>query len=48
MRTIAIGDCLELLRGMVADARPFDVVLTDPPGAKGMAEWDGPRGGRDS
>lgn len=52
--TLLHGDCLTRLRqrrdNYLATPTPrrFDVVLTDPPGAKGMAEWDGKRGGRDA
>ena len=49
MATLLHGDCLDLLAVYQATpARcPFDVVLTDPPGAKNMAKWDTERGGRD-
>ena len=39
------GDCLDVLRRYTGPL--FQLVITDPPGAKGMAEWDGDRGGRD-
>lgn len=48
MRTLITGDCLDLLRKRASAGAPvFDVILTDPPGAKNMAEWDSKRGGRD-
>lgn len=40
------GDCLKLLSAY--RGRRLSAVITDPPGAKGMAKWDSLRGGVDA